>query len=165
MRVYIPYTRIVTQWLNEEQQRHWRAYITMAALLEERLGQELQKAHGISIKDYEILVRLSEAPEHSIRMSELAEQTQSSRSRLTHQIDRLEKLNYVRRDRCTGDNRGRLAVLTEAGVAALVEAAPTHVDGVRTHLVEQLTPEQYRAFGNASSDVAKHLASLKTEDA
>lgn len=137
----------------------------MAALLEERLGQELQRAHDLSLKDYEILVRLSEAPEHSIRMSELAEETQSSRSRLTHQIDRLEKLGYVRRDRCSGDNRGRLAVLTNAGMTALVEAAPTHVDGVRTHLVEQLTPEQYQSFGDASNAVAKHLASLKTQDA
>jgi DNA-binding MarR family transcriptional regulator len=154
----------VTRWLNEEEQRHWRAYITMVALLQERLGQELQRAHELSIQDYEILVRLSESANHSIRMSELADLTQASRSRLTHQIDRLERLGYIRRERAASDNRGRLAILTDEGMAALVAAAPTHVEGVRTHLLDQLSPDQFREFGIASAAIAAHLSELKASE-
>ena len=154
----------MTRWLNEEEQLHWRAHVTMMALLQERLGHELQRAHGLSIQDYEIMVRLSESENHSIRMSELADRTQASRSRLTHQIDRLERMGYIRRERAESDNRGRLAILTDEGMAALVSAAPTHVEGVRTHLLDQLTPEQYREFGLACAAVAVHLSELKASE-
>jgi len=154
----------VTRWLDEHEQASWRAYITMVALLDERLGHELQAAHGLSLHDYEIMVRLSEAEGRSIRMSDLAERTQASRSRVTHQVDRLERVGYIRRERCATDNRGRLAVLTDKGMSALIEAAPTHVEGVRTHLVDQLTPEQFEELGALSTAVVAHLTQLKAGD-
>jgi DNA-binding MarR family transcriptional regulator len=149
----------VTRWLDENQQWHWRAYIYATTLLREKLSRELQEAHGLTLADYEILVRLSEAPERRLRMSQLADATLASRSRLSHQIDRLEKSGLVRREACETDRRGAHAVLTEQGWDALVAAAPTHVSGVREHLVDLLAPEQFAALGDALAVVARHLES------
>ena len=149
----------MTRWLDETEQRHWRAYIYATTLLHEKLSRELQEAHGITLADYEILVRLSEAPERRLRMSHLADATLASRSRLSHQIDRLEKADLVRREACETDRRGSNAVLTAHGWDALVEAAPTHVAGVREHLVDLLTPEQFADLGDALAVVARHLNS------
>jgi DNA-binding MarR family transcriptional regulator len=92
-------------------------------------------------------------------MSHLADATLSSRSRLSHQIDRLEKQGLVRREACETDRRGANAVLTQHGWDTLVEAAPTHVSGVREHLVDLLTPDQFAALGDALAVVARHLES------
>jgi DNA-binding MarR family transcriptional regulator len=147
----------MTRWLSAEQQQHWRAYIAATTLLDERLSRELQAAHGLTMADYEILVRLSEAPEQRLRMSQLASCTLASRSRLSHQVDRLEKAGLVERQACESDRRGANAVLTELGLATLVGAAPTHVEGVRRHLVDQLTDDQFTALGEALAVVAAHL--------
>jgi DNA-binding MarR family transcriptional regulator len=153
----------MTQWLTREQQQHWRAYIAATTLLGERLSRELQSAHGISMADYEILVRLSEAPDRRLRMSQLADHTLASRSRLSHQVDRLEKVGLVERTACAEDRRGANAVLTEKGWTLLVAAAPTHVEGVREHLVDQLTPEQFASVGDALAVVAAHLQGIARE--
>lgn len=150
----------MTNWLNEVQQQHWRAFLEASALLPERLSRELQESFGISIKDYEILVRLSESPDRRIRMSELANLTLSSRSRLTHQIDRLEKAGYVWRGACAEDARGQWCHMSEKGWDLLVAAAPIHVTGVRAHLVDQLTDAEFAALGKAMRKVTKHLESL-----
>jgi DNA-binding MarR family transcriptional regulator len=147
----------MTQWLSADQQVHWRAYIAATTLLHDQLSRELQDAHGISIADYEILVRLSESSERTLRMSQLADSTLASRSRLTHQIDRLERAGLVRRQACDEDRRGQNAVLTDQGFALLVECAPTHVDGVRKHLVDLLTDKQFTALGEACAIIATHL--------
>lgn len=147
----------MTRWLDETEQRHWRAWVAASTLLRERLSQELQAEHGIVLGDYEILVRLSEAPHRSLRMSALAEHTLASRSRLTHQVDRMEKAGLVRRAACPDDRRGQLAVLTDDGWNLLVAAAPTHVAGVRRYLVDVLTPEQFAALGEACRIVTAEL--------
>jgi DNA-binding MarR family transcriptional regulator len=148
---------MTTRWLTADQQASWRAYIAATTLLQERLSRELQAAHGLTISDYEILVRLSESPDRRLRMSGLAEHTLSSRSRLSHQIDRLEKAGLVERQACETDRRGANAVLTDVGFALLVEAAPTHVRGVREHLLDQLTDREFAALGKACAQVADHL--------
>ncbi len=150
---------MTTRWLTAEQQTHWRAYLAATTLLQERLSRELQASHGITISDYEILVRLSEAPDRRLRMSGLADYTLSSRSRLSHQVDRLEKAGLVERQACEEDRRGANAVLTDDGFALLVEAAPTHVRGVREHLLDQLTDREFAALGKACALVAAHLQS------
>lgn len=147
----------MTRWLSVDQQRDWRAYIAAATLLHEQLSRELQDNHGISLADYEILVRLSEASDRTLRMSQLADSTLASRSRLTHQIDRMEKAGLVERHACSEDRRGQNAILTTAGYDLLVECAPTHVDGVRAHLVDLLSPQQFKALGEACAIVAQHL--------
>ena len=131
-----------TRWLGEQEQLAWRAYLNGSRLLSAQLDRELQQASGIPHAYYEILVRLSEAPERTLRMSDLASASVSSRSRLSHAVARLEEAGWVRRDSCPTDRRGALAVLTDEGFAQLAAAAPGHVEGVRRHLFDQLTPEQ-----------------------
>jgi DNA-binding MarR family transcriptional regulator len=153
----------MTEWLTTEQQQHWRAYLAATTLLDEKLSRELQAAHGLTLADYEILVRLSEAPDRRLRMSQLAAHTLASRSRLSHQVDRLEKSGVVERQACESDRRGANAVLTQHGWDVLVAAAPTHVSGVRRHLVDLLTAEEFAAMGKALAIVASHLQGMEPE--
>ncbi len=137
--------------------RAWRAFIAVNKLLFDRLGRELQEEHGLTHSDYEILVRLSESPGHALRMTELSEQTLLSKSRLSHQITRMEEAGWVRRESCPTDRRGAFAVLTEQGRKLLEEAAPTHVRGVREHLIDRLTREEIQALGEVLDRVRAHL--------
>ena len=144
-------------WLNEDEQGTWRAFVGATRLLFDQLDRELQRDAGMSHADYEILVRLSEAPASSLRMGELAERTGSSRSRLSHAVTRLEGAGWVRREPCRTDGRGAVAVLTERGDAALRAAAPGHVGGVRRHLFDQLATTQQRALREIGDAVLGHL--------
>src|ERR671916_2158456 len=117
-------------WLDEEEAGTWRSFLGATRLLFDQLDRELQRDAGMSHADYEVLVRLSEAPEGSLRMGDLAERTGSSRSRLSHAVAGLEADGWVRRDRCPTDGRGAIAVLTRKGAAVLRDAAPGHVRGV-----------------------------------
>jgi DNA-binding MarR family transcriptional regulator len=145
------------RWLDDEEQRTWRAFIAAFRLLFEQLDRELQRDAGIPHTYYEILARLSEAPGRALRMSELAERTDSSRSRLTHAIDRLAERGWVRREDCATDRRGQMAVLTDAGMDTLRAAAPIHVEGVRSHLFDQLTAEQVGQLRTISEAIQQHL--------
>jgi DNA-binding MarR family transcriptional regulator len=147
----------MTRWLNEEEQRTWRAFLHASRALWDTLDRELQRDAGMPHAYYEILVRLSEAPNRMLRMSDLAEATSSSRSRLSHAVSRLEEYGWVRREDCPTDRRGQLAVLTDAGFAVLESAAPGHVEGVRTHLFDQLTPEQVTHLREISEAMLDHL--------
>lgn len=148
-----------TRWLDEEEQRVWRGFLDATRRLFDCLDQELQADSGMPHTYYEILVRLSEAPGHTLRMSELANRSLSSRSRVSHAVARLEELGWVRREQCPTDRRGFLALLTDQGFAALKEAAPGHVEGVRRHLFDHLTPAQVRQLGGISHEILRHLES------
>jgi DNA-binding MarR family transcriptional regulator len=145
------------RWLDADEQRAWRAWLYSTQLLMDRLDRELTHETGIPHGYYEILVALSETPERMMRMSELAERCLSSRSRLSHAVSRLEERGWVRRQVCEDDGRGQLAVLTDEGFAALEAAAPVHVEGVRTHLFDQLTPEQVQHMRDVGEAVLRHL--------
>src|SRR3954471_2608196 len=132
----------MTRWLDEEEQQTWRAFLGATRLVFDQLDRELQRESGIPHTYYEILVRLSEAPDRELRMSALADRSQSSRSRLSHAVARLEENGWVERRVCLDDKRGQVAHLTDAGFAALAAAAPGHVEGVRSHVFDPLTPEQ-----------------------
>jgi DNA-binding MarR family transcriptional regulator len=147
----------MTQWLSPQEQQAWRAWLDASRLLNAELSRELNDSHGLSLADYEILVQLSETEDRRMRLSELADRTFSSRSRLSHQIDRMEKAGLVEREACTGDARGFWAVLTDTGWNKIVAAAPDHVAGVRTHLVDQLTPAEFQQLGNACRTIVNHL--------
>jgi DNA-binding MarR family transcriptional regulator len=131
-----------TRWLDAYEQRAWRTFLGAARLVFDQLDRQLQRDAGMPHAYYEILARLSEAPERTLRMSELAEKLGSSRSRLSHAVARLEKVGWVQRVECPTDRRGLLAVLTDEGFAELAAAAPGHVETVRTLLLDPLTPEQ-----------------------
>jgi DNA-binding MarR family transcriptional regulator len=135
-----------TRWLTSDEQRAWRAYLEATNLLFDALERQLQRDSGIPHAYYEILVRLSEETDRAMRMSELAERTRSSRSRLSHAVARLEERGWIERRDCDTDRRGQVAVLTDAGFAALAEAAPGHVRAVRANMIDRLGPEQLAAL-------------------
>lgn len=144
-------------WLNAEEMRAWRTYVVATHLLDAQLNRELQEEHQLALADYELLVRLSEAPCGQVRMSELAEQVASSKSRISHQIGRMEKAGLVRRQECPGDRRGVFAVLTSHGWDVLRDAAPTHVRGVREHLVDLLSADERLVLAGMFERVVDHL--------
>jgi len=146
------------RWLDDEQQRTWRSFQSAGRLLFDRLDRQLQHDAGLPHAYYEILVRLSEAPGRTLRMSQLAASSLSSRSRLSHAVARLEEAGLVIRRACPTDRRGAFAQLTEAGMARLVEAAPGHVDAVRTNLFDRLSVEQQLALREISDALLAHLA-------
>ena len=147
------------RWLTEAEQHVWRSWITATSLLQERLDRDMKAGHGLSMAEYEVLVRLSESPERRLRMSELANRTLASKSRLSHQISRMEDSGLVRREECSADRRGAFAVLTNHGWQTLVDAAPDHVTSVRTWLVEAMDGEEFRQLGELSARVVARLRS------
>jgi DNA-binding MarR family transcriptional regulator len=150
-----------TRWLSASEQRAWRAFLEATGRLFDAIDQELQHDAGIPHTYYEILVRLSEAPDRSLRMSELAKASQSSRSRLSHAVARLEEAGWVRRRSCPTDKRGQVASLTDDGFAALAAAAPGHVTCVREKLFDALTPAQVQALQQISEAVINQLGGCR----
>lgn len=139
-------------WLTKDEQRAWRAYLEGTQLLFDALERQLMRDVGLSHADYEILVHLSESPDHTLRMSELADRTLYSRSRLSHAVARLEAPGWVVREACATDRRGTLARLTEDGFEKLKASAPGHVAEVRRIIFDNLTSEQtahLEAIGSA----------------
>ncbi len=149
------------RWLDAGEQRAWRAYLDATRLLFHELDRELQRDAGLPHAYYEILARLSEAPERTLRMGQLAEATLTSPSRISHAVARLEAAGWVCRQSCGGDRRGALARLTDEGMRVLESAAPGHVRAVRAHLVDQLTPEEFAQLGAISTKVLCHLEELR----
>ena len=148
------------RWLDAEEMRAWRAYVLASELLRKQLNRELQERHGMTLADYEVLVRLSEPDDRRMRMAALANEVASSKSRLSHQITRLENAGLVRRVDCGDDARGVFAELTDRGVARLRETAPTHVDGVRAHLIDLVTDDEQTGLATIFERVLKHLRDL-----
>jgi DNA-binding MarR family transcriptional regulator len=151
------------RWLSAEEQEAWRAHLATSKLLTRQLDRDLQP-FGLSINDYEILVVLSEAPEHRLRMTELADATAQSRSRLSHQITRMEANGLVRRDSCPGDKRGLFAVLTGAGMDTIERVAPHHVESVRRHFIDLLDLDQLAALREGYAVVIGHLRKSRERD-
>ncbi len=146
------------RWLNAEEQRTWRSFLTSSRLLWDRIDRQLQHGSGLPHAYYEILARLSEAPDRTLRMSQLAMSSLSSRSRLSHAVARMEEAGWVTRKPCPSDRRGALAELTDAGMARLEDAARGHVEEVRTLLFDQLSPAQQAALLDISDTLGAHLA-------
>lgn len=126
------------RWLNPREMKAWRAYILTARRLTEALETDLD-SHNLSLPDYEVLVRLSEAQGRRIRMSELAEAALLSKSRLSHRMKVMEKAGWVKREACKEDRRGLWAVMTDRGWKTLVKAAPDHTESIRNRFVDHLT--------------------------
>jgi DNA-binding MarR family transcriptional regulator len=145
-----------TRWLDAGEQQLWRAWIRAHTRLVTRLDYELQAAHGVSVADYEVLVNLSEAPERSLRMAELADRLRLSPSGLTRRLDGLVRDGMVERRKCPSDGRGSLARLTDQGLGCLEAAAPTHVAGVRRYFVDPLSKAQ-------QAELAESLGVIEAE--
>ncbi len=155
------------RWLDEDQQRTWRAWLSVSELLPRALDAQLQRDAGLGHAAYVVLAMLSEAPDHSRRMSDLARRSNQSQSRLSHTVSRLEERGWVRRERAAEDGRGNLAVLTDAGWDVVRTLAPGHVDAVRESVFDPLTPDQTRMLGQALEAVLERLDpdhSLRLQD-
>ncbi|GAA2343058.1 MULTISPECIES: MarR family winged helix-turn-helix transcriptional regulator [Streptomyces] len=145
-----------TRWLSDEEQRAWRIHLDVSRLLTYQLERDLQP-FGLTMNDYEILVNLSESEGHRMRMSDLAAATLQSKSRLSHQITRMENAGLVRRENCESDRRGLYAVLTEDGWETMRKVAPHHVESVRKHFIDLLSPEALEAVHDSLTPIADHL--------
>ncbi|MGV1037461.1 MAG: MarR family winged helix-turn-helix transcriptional regulator [Candidatus Nanopelagicales bacterium] len=143
----------MTDWLSDSEQRIWRAFLSANRKLQDHLGRDLQSKHNLSLADYEIMVRLSESSQRRMRMSDLADVTLSSRSRLSHQVDRMVKAGLLEREDCPDDRRGLFAVLTTQGFASLQKAAPDHVEGVRAYFLDLFSERELATIGKLCGKV------------
>ena len=140
--------------LTEVELKAWRGFITTYARVVPRLDEELAAAHGLSLNQYEALLRLNLAPDRAIRMSELARGVFLSPSGITRAVDQLERRGLVERKVCASDRRGFLAVLTPAGRTLLRAASKTHVAGIRAHFLDQLPSGAIEALASVFEDDA-----------
>jgi DNA-binding MarR family transcriptional regulator len=143
--------------LNEDETRAWQAFVAASALLNRRLDQQLRDDAGLSHLQYEILVRLADAPGRAMRMTDLADAVLNSKSGLTYQVSQLERAGLVDRQACKFDERGVFAALTDQGMETLRRAAPGHVATVRELLIDALTPDQLAVIAAGLGEVARRL--------
>ena len=145
-----------TRWLEQDEQRSWRALLMGMTLLRDRLDADLRRLFDLSLAEYEVLVRLSEN-DGQLRMAQLADAMAHSRSRITHTISRMQKAGLVERIDSPDDGRGVIARMTGPGMELLVRAAPFHVTGVREYLVDLVSPDDFAAVGRVFDAVSDHL--------
>lgn len=136
-----------TPWLSEQQQQVWRDFLQLTGTLTEHLDRELRTDAGMPHSYYQVLAMLSEAPDRTLRMADLAAAAWSSPSRMSHAVTKLERLGWVERRPAPGDGRGQLATLTTSGHEVLSGAASGHARSVRRILFDDLNPELLEAFG------------------
>lgn len=141
------------RWLTAREQAAWRAYLDMTARLTARLNREMQQQSGISIADYSVLVQLSEHVDARMRVLELARALGWEKSRLSHQLTRMQQRGLIERSNCSEDRRGAWIVLTDKGQDTIVAAAPRHVESVRRYMFSELDADQVDALGRISKSV------------
>ena len=146
-----------TRWLTAAQERAWRRYRRMRALLDLQIARDLNQDSGLSEADYDVLSTLSEKPDGRWRARDLAGQLLWSTSRLAHHVGRMEQRGLVAREPYPGDARGALISVTEDGWATLRQAAPPHVASVRRHMIGLLTADEVAALDAISGKVITHL--------
>lgn len=147
-----------TRWLDQDEQEAWRTFMFASKMLFEQFDQDLRQGAAMPSTYYEVLARLSEAPERRLRMSQLAELSVSSRSHLSHTVASLQRAGWVDREACSTDRRGAFAVLTDAGFSALESASHVHVESVRAHLFDQIDSGQVHQLRAIFEQLLQHLA-------
>jgi DNA-binding MarR family transcriptional regulator len=147
-----------TKWLTDEERSAWRNFTLMQLQLFALLASELTN-DGLSYQDYVVLAELSDRVDHMARQNELGRQLGWEKSRISHQVTRMESRGLITKKRCPTDQRGWFVELTVAGQAAIAAAAPAHVHTVRRHFIDLLTPLQLRQLDTISKTV---LADLET---
>ena len=149
------------RWLTPAQARAWLGYRRMHALLDLQVARDLAKDSGLSEADYDVLSNLSESDQHMLRLTDLAAHMLWSKSRLSHQVTRMQQRGLVERQSCPSDGRGAVLTLTTAGWQVITAAAPLHVESVRRHFIDLLSAEQIRVLGEIAETVTAHLGSLQ----
>ncbi|MFC6089836.1 MarR family winged helix-turn-helix transcriptional regulator [Saccharothrix lopnurensis] len=146
------------RWLDERESAVWRAYLAVHRELHGALERQLLRDSGLSNADYALLAPLSEAPDGVVRSRELGRLVGWERSRLSHQVARMEKRGLVVREECAEDARGSMVRLTPAGRAAIGSAAPGHVATVRRYLFDELPAEEAEVLGRVLRRVLDRIA-------
>lgn len=146
------------KWLDAEEMRVWQGFLSSSALLNRRVEQQLKRDAGLSHPQFEILVRLSAAPDGELRMTELADAVLTSKSGLSYQVTQLEEAGLVCRRSSPEDDRGVLAALTTEGGQRLAAAAPGHVMLVRELLIDVLSREQITVIAEGLGTLARRLS-------
>src|SRR5687767_13264716 len=141
------------RWLNEREERAWRALQFMQMRLEGELARQLAADSGLSYPDYVVLVALTDRSDGRMRLFELAGVLGWEKSRLSHHISRMADRGLVAKKRCDADRRGAYVVITTRGRNEIAAAAPGHVAAVRRLFVDRLTPRQLDAVGDAAEAV------------
>nr|WP_042179047.1 MarR family transcriptional regulator [Kibdelosporangium sp. MJ126-NF4]CEL13604.1 Transcriptional regulator, MarR family [Kibdelosporangium sp. MJ126-NF4]CTQ99290.1 Transcriptional regulator, MarR family [Kibdelosporangium sp. MJ126-NF4] len=144
-------------WLDERELAAWKDFLTVSATIHRRVEQQLKDDAGLTHPQYEVLTRLSDAPDGSLRMSELAQAAVTSKSGLTYQVTQLEKAGFVGRRTSTDDERGVVAYLTDKGWAKIRATAPGHAATVRALFRDGLSERQFATLAKAMAALDKHL--------
>ncbi|MBU6214155.1 MAG: MarR family transcriptional regulator [Actinomycetales bacterium] len=145
------------RWLSDDEQVAWRRLIAVAELLPHDLASHLRDEHGMGMHEYWVLAMLSEAPDRTLRMRELARRAQASPSRVSHTIDRLEGRGWVIRQPSTTDRRGQQASLTAAGLEAVQSTAPSHVERVRQVVFDALDAQDVAGLARIMDRILARL--------
>jgi DNA-binding MarR family transcriptional regulator len=145
------------KWLDTRELAAWEGFLTVSAMLNRRVEQQLKDDAGLSHQQFEVLTRLSMAPDGELRMTDLAGAALTSKSGLTYQVAQLEKAGYVSRKSCPSDDRGVVAALTEAGWAKVRATAPGHVTLVRDLFRAGMTDEQFDGFATGIAALLSRL--------
>ena len=147
---------MATAWLTTEEMTAWRTYVETYSDLIAAIEHDLAE-HDLTLGDYQVFVYLSEAPNRSMRMCDLADRLQLSPSGLTRRLDGLVKAGFVTREPSVDDRRVMLATLTPAGFTALEKAAPDHVASVRRHIFDHLDSDQVEALASIFQSIKAGL--------
>ncbi|MFJ3965433.1 MarR family winged helix-turn-helix transcriptional regulator [Streptomyces sp. NPDC090036] len=156
-----PATEPGPRWLTESEQDAWYAWRRMFPLVNAEIARDLNQDSGLSEADYDVLSVLGSTDGHRMRISALAELMRWSRSRLSHQLTRMEQRGIVRREEVASDGRGAQVVLTTAGITMITQAAPLHVESVRRHLIDVLTPQQLRTLAEVGEVLRERLGARR----
>jgi DNA-binding MarR family transcriptional regulator len=146
------------RWLDEREERAWRALQSMQMRLNARLASDLAEASDLTHSEYKVLVALTDRPDGRMRLFELAAALGWEKSRVSHQIARMADRGLVAKDKCSDDRRGAFVVVTDQGRAAIGAAAPHHVETVRRLFVEPLSAAEIDALGRAAQKILDAMA-------
>jgi|SoiMethySBSTD1v2_1073268.scaffolds.fasta_scaffold600867_1 DNA-binding MarR family transcriptional regulator len=146
-----------TRWLNTEESAAWVRLIALAELLPGALDAQLLRDAGLTHFEYVALMSLADAPNRTMRMTELASRTNATLPRLSHVARRLEERGLIERFPCPEDRRATNATITQAGLDLLASAAPGHVDTVRANVLDALSPEQLEQLYQIAGAVLTRL--------
>ena len=135
----------------------WRLFLTLHRRLVDAIDRDLQQAGRLPLSSYDVLIELQEAPDHRLRMAELAHRVVLSRSGLTRLVDRLEGEGYLTREQAPGDRRGFYATITEQGVSALRTAWPIYSRGIQRYFAEALSTEEAETLAALLQKIADHF--------
>ncbi|TDD84290.1 MarR family transcriptional regulator [Actinomadura darangshiensis] len=150
------------RWLEPAEDRAWRGYRRLSLLLDRQVARDLAADSGLSEPDYDVLSNLSETPGARMRLTELAAHMRWSPSRLSHHVTRMQQRGLVTRHNSPADGRAAVIALTGEGLRTIEEAAPAHVESVRRHFIDLLTPEQVGVFAALADSVVAHLVEVES---